>query len=456
MKKRIIINIIMLLLFVSFVSLTAQKRMQQLFIVNKISNNLCENISGQKLLSGVSIVDNSVFMFDAKMTEESGNPIYSFKRENSLKYVKTFNGIQKTLDELNLSDINISDDFWSPRIENNRSVSFKNMFKRYEARRGRPNSKLLEAGAYILHNNPDPDLQNSLDVNFNKLIEYYIPDGQVRKWKRMLNGDLYGAGHFIEASIAYYRATGNEKILNAAIKVADDIHSQFGLDKRQEISQHEEIKIALLRLYELSGDKKYMELAKFYLDERGHSHNGRELYGKYAQDHKPVIDQVEAVGHTVRATYLYTSLAHLATLTGDPDYINAADRIWEDAVNKKTYLVGHVGTYRDHESFGEAYELPNLNCWNETCAAVGNVFWNYRLFELHRDAKYIDMMEKILYNGVLSGVSLNGEEFFYQNPLKTCKGFKRHHWYGPNCCPPNVSRLLASLGKYKKKKMGEK
>ena len=354
----------------------------------------------------------------------------------------------KTLDQISLSDVNISDNFWNPRIEKNRKVSFLNMLDRYEENGGRPNPKLMEAGAYLLHKNPDPELQSRLDANFDKLIEYYIQGGQVREWQRMLNGDLYGAGHFIEASIAYYEATGSEKVLNAAKRVADDIYSHFGHDKRQEISQHEEIKIALLRLYELTGDEKYIDLAKFFIDERGHSHNGRELYGKYAQDHKPVVDQDEAVGHTVRATYLYTPLTHLATLTGEQAYISAADRIWEDAVYRKTYLVGHVGAYRDYESFGEAYELPNLNCWNETCAAIGNVFWNYRMFELHRDARYIDMMEKILYNAVLSGVSLNGEEFFYQNPLKTCGGFERHPWYGPNCCPPNVARLLASLGKY--------
>ena len=353
-----------------------------------------------------------------------------------------------TLDEISLSDVDILDDFWNPRIENNYKVSFPDMLDRYEENGGRPNPKLLEAGAYILHKNPDPELQSRLDASFDKLIEYYIPGGKVREWHRMLNGDLYGAGHFIEASIAYYRATGSEKVLNAAIQVADDIHDKFGSDRRQEISQHEEVKIALLRLYELTGDKNYIDIARFFLDERGHSHNGLELYGKYAQDHKPVIDQDEAVGHTVRAMYLYTPLTHLASLTGNQDYIKATDRIWENAVYKKTYLVGHVGAYRDHESFGEAYELPNLNCWNETCAAIGNVFWNYRMFELHRDARYIDMMEKILYNAVLSGVSLNGEEFFYQNPLKTYGGFERHPWYGPNCCPPNLARLIASLGKY--------
>ncbi|MGM0463970.1 MAG: glycoside hydrolase family 127 protein [Bacteroidota bacterium] len=361
---------------------------------------------------------------------------------------KSVNNTTRDLDKIELSDVHIKDDFWDARIDNNYRVSFINMLNRYEEMGSRPNPKLMEAGAYILHLNPDTALQKRLDENFERLIEYYIPGGRVREWHRMLNGDLYGAGHFLEAAVAYYQATGREDILDAAKKVADNIHSEFGPGARQEISQHEEVKIGLLRLYEITRDDDYLEAAKFFLDERGHSHNGRELYGKYAQDHKPVIEQDEAVGHTVRASYLYTPLAHLATLTGDEQYIKASDRLWENAVHKKTYLVGHVGAYRDHESFGENYELPNLNCWNETCAAIGNVFWNYRMFELHRESKYIDMMEIILYNAVLPAVSIDGTEYFYQNPLKSQGGFERHTWYGPNCCPPNIARLIASLGKY--------
>ncbi len=360
---------------------------------------------------------------------------------------KNNTGTKGSLETISLKDVTISDGFWGPRIDNNRLVSVPLMLDRYEEQKD-PNSKLTEACAYILQTNPDPEFRKRTEENYNGLINYYIPNGKVREWKRMLNGDLYGAGHFIEASVAYYQATGDEKALDAATRVADDIHDRFNPEARQEISQHEEVKIGLLRLYELTRDDKYLETAKFFLDERGYSHNGRELYGEYAQDHKPVIEQEEATGHAVRATYLYTPLAHLATLTGDPEYINASDKIWENAVNKKTYIVGHVGSYRDHECFGDNYELPNVNCWNETCSAVGNVFWNYRMFELHRESKYIDMMEKILYNAVISGVSLDGKKYFYQNPLKSVGDVERNPWYGPNCCPPNVARLLASLGKY--------
>ncbi|TFH35237.1 MAG: glycoside hydrolase family 127 protein, partial [Bacteroidia bacterium] len=287
-----------------------------------------------------------------------------------------------------------------------------------------------------------------IDRGIDILIEEMMPGGEPREWKKLLNGEMYRAGHFMEAAVVYYTATGNRKIIDAAIKMADDIDAHFGQGKRLDISQHEEIKIGLLKLYAFTSDEKYMKLAKFFMDERGHSHNGRDLYGEYAQDHMPVIEQDEVLGHTVRATYLYTPLAELAAITNDPSYIEASDRLWENAVTRKTYLTGHIGTYRDHEDFGEEYELPNVSCWNETCASIGSVFWNYQLFSLHRDAKYIDMMERILYNGVLSGVSLDGSQYFYQNPLRSLGDFERQPWYGPNCCPPNVARLLASIGKY--------
>jgi len=360
----------------------------------------------------------------------------------------TTNELQGPIDEIALKNVTINDQFWSPRIENNYKVSIMKMIDDYENFERAPDPKLVEGVGYILQTNQDAELQARMDVDIDKLIARVLPDGKPRKWKNLLNGEMYSAGHFMEAATAYYEATGNQKMLDAAILLADDIDNYFGPGKRLDISQHEEVKIGLLKLYHATGEEKYLNLAKFFMDERGHSHNGRELYGEYAQDHMPVTDQTEAVGHTVRATYLYTPLSELAAITRDSSYINAADKLWEDAVYKKTYLTGSIGTYRDHEDFGAAYELPNMSCWNETCASIGSIFWNHQMFSLHRDAKYIDMMEKILYNGFLSGVSLDGTEYFYQNPLKTLGDFERHPWFGPNCCPPNVVRLIASLGKY--------
>jgi DUF1680 family protein len=355
---------------------------------------------------------------------------------------------QGPVDEIALKAVTINDPFWNPRIENNYRVSVMEMLTKYEEAGEAPDPKLVEAAGYILQTNSDPELQARIDKGIPMLIDHVLPNGKPRAWKRLLNGEMYSAGHFMEAAVAYFTATGDRKMLDVAIILADDIDANFGPGKRLDVSQHEEIKLGLLKLYHSTGDEKYMKLAASFIDQRGHSHNGRELYGEYAQDHMPVAEQAEAVGHTVRATYLYTPLAELAAITKNPDYVAASDRLWESAVYQKTYLTGNIGTYRDHEDFGEGYELPNLSCWNETCASIGSVFWNNQMFSLHRDAKYIDMLEKVLYNGFLSGVSLDGSEYFYQNPLRTYGNFERHEWFGPNCCPPNVARLIASLGKY--------
>lgn len=352
------------------------------------------------------------------------------------------------VNEMALKNVTISDEFWSPRIEINHHESIRTMIDRFENIEGAPDPKLVEAVGYILQTNQDNALQARMDVDIQKLIDTVLPDGKPRAWKNLLNGEMYSAGHFMEAAAAYHQATGNQKVLDAAILLADDIDAHFGPGKRLDVSQHEELKIGLLKLYHLTGVERYLKLARFFLDERGHSRNGRELYGEYAQDHLPVIDQSEAVGHSVRATYLYAPLAEIAALTGDVSYEAASDRLWKDAAYKKTYLTGGIGTYRDHEDFGGAYELPTVSCYNETCASIGSVFWNYQMFSLHRDAKYIDMLERVLYNGFLSGVSLDGVEYFYQNPLKALGKFGRHPWFGPNCCPPNIVRLIASLGRY--------
>jgi DUF1680 family protein len=368
---------------------------------------------------------------------------------------KSGNATLAPMEEISLNAVTINDSFWSPRILNNRRVSVPDMIEGYTERGETVNPKLVEAAGYLLQTNDDPALEARMDEEIEKLMTRLLPGGEPRPWKNLLNGEMYSAGHFMEAAVAYHKATGNDRVLEAAVKLADDIDANFGPGKRLDISQHEEIKIGLLKLYHYTGNVKYMELARFFLDERGHSSNGRELYGEYAQDHKPVTDQSEVVGHTVRATYLYTPLAELAHLTGDASYINSVDNLWEDAVHRKTYITGSIGSYRDHEDFGEAYELPNASCWNETCASIGSIFWNRQMFHLHRDAGYIDMMEKVLYNGFLSGVSLDGSHYFYQNPLKSFGGFERQLWFGPNCCPPNVARLIASLGKYIYEKSGE-
>ena len=233
-------------------------------------------------------------------------------------------------------------------------------------------------------------------------------------------------------------------------KTAEVIDENFGPGKRDYISEHEGQKIGLLALYRQTGDEKYLKLAKIlhgYTWQRRYPRTGEYAIDRtYAQDHEPVVKQDEAVGHCVRAMFLYIPLTDLAALTGRPEYQEAADKIWEDMVSHKLYLTGSIGSIRFHEQFGSAYELPNLSAWNETCAAYGNIVWNQRMFQAHQDAKYIDVLERVLYNGFADGVSLKGDRFFYQNPLRSFGNYERFEWIDVPCCPPNVVRLMASLG----------
>ncbi|MHC4666460.1 MAG: glycoside hydrolase family 127 protein, partial [Planctomycetota bacterium] len=259
-----------------------------------------------------------------------------------------------------------------------------------------------------------------------------------------------------EAAIAYYQATGNRTLLDVALKNAELIDKEFGPGRRMAPPGHQEIEIGLCKLYRLTGDEKYLKLAKFFLDVRGHQHGGRELYGAKRQDHKPVLEQTEAVGHAVRAGYMYSAMADVAALTGDDRYIKAIDTIWENVVSKKQCITGSVGARHKNEAFGDDYELPNRTAYNETCATIANMMWNHRLFLLHGDAKYIDVLERVLYNGFLSGVSLSGDKFFYCNPLESDGKWKfnkgwatRFPWSASMCCPTNVTRFLFMSGQAK-------
>jgi DUF1680 family protein len=341
-------------------------------------------------------------------------------------------------------DVQITDAFWLPRIETNRTVTVPGLLARSEKMGRAPDSRVIEAAAYILAKTPDPALRGRVDSALDKMIQGIR--ARKHRWSSRGDGELPAAGGFMQAAVAYYEATGNRKPLDVAIEIADDIDSVFGPDKRHDISNHEGVKMGLIALYRATGNDRYLRLAKFFLDERGNPAGGRTLYGPYAQDHVPVKSQTRAIGHCVRATYLYVPLTDIAALTGDAEYARANERIWQDAVSKRTYLTGGIGSYRDEEDFGDDYDLPNLACWNEICAAFGNVLWNQRLFMFTQDAKYVDMMERILYNGLLVGVSLKGDTFLYQAPLKVEKGFARQPAFGPNCCPPQIARFLPQLG----------
>jgi hypothetical protein len=290
---------------------------------------------------------------------------------------------------------------------------------------------------------PDPELAQILE----KMV-----DNEIAATERRLRDPIRISGYFYEAAVAYYHATGSRRMLETAIKAFDALEAGYGPGKKTYISGHEGMKIGLLAMYRETGDRRYAQLAQFFLDERGKDDYPRTgeyaIDRTYAQDDKPVIQQREAEGHAVRATYLYIPFTDIASLTGGPNYNRAIDSIWQDATFHKTYVTGSIGSVRFHEQYGQPFELPNLSGWSETCASYGNFVWNQRMFLLHRDARYADLMERVLYNGFLDGVSLKGDRFFYQNPLMSYGNYERFDWIDTPCCPPNVVRLIASLGKY--------
>lgn len=393
------------------------------------------------------------------------------------------------------TQVSIQDAFWLPRIQTSVNVTIPYDFKKCEET-GRIDNfskagglmegqhegiffndsdvfKVVEGAAYALQIAPNPELEAYVDDLIDKFAAAQEDDGYLytartidpanapercgsERWSNLIvNHELYNVGHMYEAAVAYYQATGKRKFLDVAIKNADLIDAVFGEDKLRDVPGHQEIEIGLVRLYRVTGDEKYLKLAKFFLDERGQA-NGREIYGPYCQDHLPVTQQTEAVGHAVRAAYMYSGMADVAALTQDEDYIAAIKTIWDNVVNKKLALTGGIGARHEGEAFGDDYELPNLTSYNETCASQANILWNHRLFLLTGDAKYIDILERSLYNGFLSGVGLDGESFFYVNPL-SCDGhyqfnrdnaMTRQPWFKTSCCPTNVVRLLPSLSGY--------
>lgn len=379
--------------------------------------------------------------------------------------------------------VHVGGGFWSPRLEINRTVTLPYDFRKCEET-GRIDNfakagglmegefkgirfddsdvfKVVEGAAYTLALYPDPQLDKYLDnlialfaaaqeddgyLYTTRTIDPKNPahDAGEERWSFIQQShELYNAGHMYEAAVAHYMATGKRNFLDIAIENADLIDRVFGPGKKYDVPGHEEIEIGLAKLYRVTGEEKYLKLAKFFLDQRGNAEH-RELYGVYAQDHVPVVKQDKAVGHSVRAGYLYSGMADIAALGGDPEYIQAINRIWEDVVFRKLYITGGIGARAGGEAFGEDYELPNASAYNETCAAIANAMWNHRLFLLHGDAKYIDVLERVLYNGFLSGVSLTGDTFFYPNPLES-EGKDRSPWFDCSCCPTNVVRFLPSI-----------
>ena len=404
-------------------------------------------------------------------------------------------GASAQIKEVPFTQVHLNDGFWAPRIEVNRTVSIPSAFRECE-KSGRFDNfalaaqnngnyttsvkehrgdfsfddtdpyKVIEGASYALAAKYDKQLDHYLDSVINLIALAQEPDGYLttcvtnkctrlsgwwgtHKWERINSHELYNSGHLIESAVAHYRATGKRSFLNVAIKNADLVCKTFGPNEGQihRPGGHPIIEMALCKLYKVTGNKKYLEGAKYFVDETGRCTDGHAP-SMYSQDHKPILEQNEIVGHAVRAGYLYSGVADVAALTGDKQYQTALERIWQNMSSKKLFITGGIGSRAQGEGFGPNYELNSHTAYCETCAAIANVYWNYRMFLATGESKYIDVVERALYNNVLSGVSLSGDKFFYDNPLESGGEHLRQAWFGCACCPGNVTRFIASVPGY--------
>jgi len=396
---------------------------------------------------------------------------------------------QKTIKGVPFTDVTLEDRIWSQRIKTNRDVSIPLAFQKCEET-GRLDNfalagnliegeqkgdypfddtdvyKVIEGASYALIVEYDSTMDAYLDSLIILIAAAQEDDGYIYtcrtnqcerlnrwmgddRWENLNSHELYNCGHLYEAAVAHYMATGKSNLLDVAIKNADLINQVFGPGEGQKKcpSGHPIIEMALVKLYLITDDEKYLELAKFFIDETGVGTDGHEL-SMYSQDHKPIREQEEAVGHAVRFGYLYSGVADVASLTNDSSLLEASKRVWENVVNKKLYITGGIGARAMGEGFGNNYELPNMTAYCETCASIANVYWNYRMFLLTGDAKYYDILERTLYNSLLSGVSFRGDRFFYDNVLESDGFHERESWFGCACCPGNVTRFMASVPGY--------
>lgn len=386
------------------------------------------------------------------------------------------------------TSVKVTDSFWGQRLKASREVTIPLAFSKCEEtgrydnfiKAANPSDdykvggfsfddtdpyKTIEGASYSLQTYPDKQLEAYIDSVLDIIAGAQEPDGYLytsrtmnpkhphewagsKRWEveEILSHELYNLGHMLEGAIAHYQATGSRKFLDIAIKYADCVCREVGPNEGQAcvVPGHQIAEMALCKLYVLTGEKKYLDEAKYMLDYRGKT----ERKDLYSQSHIPVVEQKEAVGHAVRAAYMYAGMADVAALTGDQSYINAIDSIWANIVGKKLYITGGIGATSNGEAFGENYELPNMSAYCETCAAIGNVYVNYRLFLLHGESKYYDVLERSLYNGLISGVSLDGGGFFYPNPLESMGQHQRQPWFGCACCPSNIARFIPSLPGY--------
>ena len=392
----------------------------------------------------------------------------------------------RQMEPVSFSQVTIKDEFWKPKID---KVAVKTLaaciyqtevatprirnFEKVARGKGEEHEgifyddsdvfKALEAMAYSLKTHPSKEMEAKCDEWIDKIAAAQQPDGYLNTWytlkglqdryKDMSMHEDYNAGHMIEAAVAYYNATGKRKFLDVCIKWADHFDGLFGPNKKHWVTGHQELELALVKLYRVTNDMKYLKLSNWLLSERGHKNAVGYTWTDwkdtgYAQDLLPVKEQTQITGHAVRAMYMYTGAADVAALTGDAGYMNAMKTVWEDVVYRNMYITGGIGSAGGNEGFSQDYDLPNEQAYCETCASVGMVFWNQRMNLLTGDSKYIDVLERSLYNGALDGLSLSGDRFFYGNVLASRGQHQRREWFGTACCPANIARLVASLGDY--------
>ncbi|MEN2398383.1 glycoside hydrolase family 127 protein [Flavobacterium sp. MC2016-06] len=402
------------------------------------------------------------------------------------------------IEPVNIQNVKLSDSFWLPIIKRVQEITiqyaiqkcneegrFENFLIAGKQKTGTVRGempfddtdvyKIIEGASNTLISAPNPKLDRVLDsliaivkigqekdgylttwrtINPAKPPCTWVPVIEGKRWESLqISHELYNSGHLIEAAVVHYEATGKRNFLDIAIKNADMLVRTFGDEPGQVkgVPGHQIVETGLLKLYQVTGNKSYSKLAKYYLDNRGNPNN-HKLYGEYAQDHIPVIQQNEVVGHAVRAVYMYAGMTDIVALTKDKSYENAVKNLWSNMVNKKMYITGGIGSRHDGEAFGANYELPNLTAYNETCAAIGDVYWNHRLHNLYGKSEYFDVIERTMYNGLISGISLDGKQFFYPNALESDGVFKsnrgsctRQAWFDCSCCPTNLIRFIPSI-----------
>lgn len=404
--------------------------------------------------------------------------------------VKQEEAAMKMITPVKFSDVKINDGFWTPRLKSHKDVTMGVCIDQIENQTGRIRNfenaalkqgehsgiffddsdvyKALEGMAYSLQNIPDPILEAKCDEWIDKFAAAQEEDGYIntfytltgldKRWDNMDKHEMYCAGHMIEAGVAYYNVTGKRKLLDVCIRMADHMMTIFGPGKRNWVPGHEEIELALVKLYQVTGEKKYLDFSEWLLEQRGHGYGSYSVHVDpegarkwnpiYYQDDAPVRDMCEIAGHAVRAMYLYCGMADVAAYTGDQGYIDALNRLWDDVVVRNMYITGGIGQSAHNEGFTTDYSLPNLTAYCETCASVGMVLWNWRMNQFTGDSKYADVMERSMYNGALAGISLEGDLFFYVNPLESVGTHHRKPWYGCACCPSQICRFLPSIGNY--------